>query len=780
MKYSSTGETLQEELRHIETSKEGSYDKRTEHLNEDGTAIFINRLVQEDSPYLLQHAHNPVNWFPWGAEAFEVAQRENKPIFLSIGYSTCHWCHVMEVESFDNVEVAKVLNEHFVSIKMDREQYPDIDEAYMTGVQLMSGHGGWPMSNFLLTDGQPFFAATYFPPPTFMKLLHQIVEAWNEKYSELETSANKIGEAIDRILSERKQAESLDEEIFQQVSQALFQREDRSLGGLAGAPKFPQEPLLLFMLDRATRQRSEKAMGFASRSLDAMARGGIYDQVAGGFHRYSVDEEWLVPHFEKMLYNQSQLSRAYLQAYRLTGNEFFKRICLQTIEYVLRDMQVSEGGFYSATDADSEGAEGVFFLWPVAELSDVLSATELELVSAVFGPTASGNFEGSNILNFTKPFATYEAEFGPGFQGQLDKILEKLYLIREQRIHPLRDDKLIVAWAAAMVTSIVQAGSYFENQDWIDAARRAIALIIEQNLEQSGQLKRIYLNGTSSIEGQLEDYVNLVEALIALYDVTAEHDYLNQAHELMNVCCEKFWDEKEQGFFLSPTSQIGPQLTRSRSASDGATISPVATALNCLISLRDRASRLDVAVEQFYSEKANQCMSVIIGDITDNAVSHTSMLRQYALLNAGTTELIQYADHGIAKLSARINSQLETPSEAGTKNIIILIELMEAWHLTAPGADSESEQFKPLRIFTPESEKHWTISSIEFPESTGLLTAENGESIPIYATKMEICVELKRSSLPDDELSYSAELNCEIQLCNEQNCLLPKILTVRL
>ena len=305
--------TLEARLRDAETRKEGSYDKRTDHLDEEtGASLFINRLILEDSPYLLQHAHNPVNWYPWGDEAFAAARAENKPIFLSIGYSTCHWCHVMEVESFDNIEVAKLLNQHFISIKMDREQFPDIDEIYMTGVQLVSGHGGWPMSNFLLPDGRPFFGGTYYPAPSFMQILNQINSAWQDKREDLDKSAHSIYQAINRILSERKPTEVLQSSVVDNTLKALFQREDRSLGGLAGAPKFPQEPILLFLLDRVTRYDDGAALGFLERALEGMGRGGIYDQVAGGFHRYSVDEEWLVPHFEKMLYNQSQLGLVYL------------------------------------------------------------------------------------------------------------------------------------------------------------------------------------------------------------------------------------------------------------------------------------------------------------------------------------------------------------------------------------------------------------------------------------------------------------------------------------
>ena len=414
---------LEQDLRLAERNKEGTYEKRTDHFHTDGTTVFINRLIYEDSPYLLQHAHNPVNWFPWGAEAFEVAQSTNLPIFLSIGYSTCHWCHVMEVESFDNVEVAKVLNESFVSIKMDREQYPDIDEIYMTGLQLISGHGGWPMSNFLLPNGKPFFAATYFPPPNFVKLLLQISEHWKNRRTELEESANKISDSIGRMIASERRTVPLDEGLSKTVAQALFHREDRSHGGLAGAPKFPQEPLLLFMLERGIRDNNSNAVDFVTRALEAMGRGGIYDQVAGGFHRYSVDAEWLVPHFEKMLYNQSQLALLYLLTYRFFGDKYFARICKQTIRYVLRDLQLPEGGFYSATDADSEGAEGLFFTWDKDELNKTLGKDEFGLVVDVFGVSEEGNFEGSNILYLTNSFEHFQGKYGRDFEFKLDSIL---------------------------------------------------------------------------------------------------------------------------------------------------------------------------------------------------------------------------------------------------------------------------------------------------------------------------------------------------------------------
>ncbi|MBM89859.1 MAG: thioredoxin [Gammaproteobacteria bacterium] len=774
MKDSQNNTTLEEQLRDIEAAKEEIYDKRTEHLNKDGSAIFINRLIREDSPYLLQHAHNPVNWYPWGTEAFETAKKENKPIFLSIGYSTCHWCHVMEVESFDNVDIAKVLNENFISIKMDREQYPDIDEAYMTGVQLMSGHGGWPMSNFLLSDGKPFFGATYFPPPTFMKLLSQIIEAWRGKYSELESSAAKIGEAIDRVLGERKKAVNFDLETYQHVTQALLHREDRSLGGLAGAPKFPQEPLILFMLDRANRQRHVPAMEFAKRSMEAMARGGIYDQVAGGFHRYSVDAQWLVPHFEKMLYNQSQLSLAYLWSCKLTGSVFFRRVCFQILEYVLRDMQLPEGGFYSATDADSEGAEGIFFLWSIDSIKEVLTKSESNLAIGVFGITEQGNFEGLNILRFSKSYAELEAEYGRNFTDDLDKILHKLYLSREQRIHPIRDEKLIVGWTAAMATSFALAGDYFQQKHWILAAKRAVELILENNLDEKGNLKRIYLNGMTSIEGQLEDYANLIEALITLFDVTAMTKYLVKADAIMTACLERYWDNKESGFFLSPADQLGPQLTRSCSASDGATLAPAATALCCLVSLRDRSAFLRAEASQFYGERVDQCASSVIGELKDNEMSHTSILRQLSVIREGSRSLIQYVNSGLA----RIKIEQTSGDDLQQKKVSIVISVFEGWHLTAAGV--EFEQYKPLSVSLAEGEKYWLIEEIQYPENHNSLAELDDERILTYDGELQLSVLLQRSKYPSDGLTFSAELQVELQLCNDRNCLLPSLISFRI
>jgi len=351
-------ELQSQQLQQALQAKGSSYQPRTEHLRDDGSPHYTNRLILEDSPYLVQHAHNPVDWFPWGEEAFAKAKRENKPIFLSIGYSTCHWCHVMERESFENRTIAKILNEHFIAIKVDRELLPDVDETYMTAVMMINGSGGWPMSSFLTPEGKPFYGATYFPPDKFRSLLEQVDELWRTKQPGLIEQADKVAEAVANYSRNKQAAGSLSKEASKRaVSQAL-KMHDTAKGGFSPAPKFPNENILLFLLGQAERNNNSAVLAAVQKTLDSMAQGGIYDQVAGGFSRYSVDSDWLVPHFEKMLYNQAHLSRAYLSAWRLTGDPGYRRIVTQTLDYVLRDMADANGGFYSATDADSEGKRG--------------------------------------------------------------------------------------------------------------------------------------------------------------------------------------------------------------------------------------------------------------------------------------------------------------------------------------------------------------------------------------------------------------------------------------
>lgn len=774
--------TLEERLRAAEAEKSGQYEKRTEHIDESGNTSFINRLILEDSPYLLQHAHNPVNWYPWGEEAFEAAEREGKPIFLSIGYSTCHWCHVMEVESFDNVQVASVLNQHFISIKMDREQYPDIDEIYMTGVQLMSGHGGWPMSNFLLPDGRPFFGATYFPPEQFLQLLQQIVTAWNEKYSELETSAASIHRAIGRLLGGARESQKLNTSIFNVATQALLEREDKSLGGLAGAPKFPQEPILVFLLDQAVRERDKGALQFFERALHAMANGGICDQVGGGFHRYSVDAQWLVPHFEKMLYNQSQLGLLYSEAFRLTGNEAFARTTARTMSYVLRDMQLPEGGFYSATDADSEGAEGTFFLWTIEEIEAVLEAEESRLIIDVFGVSRVGNFEGSNILHLNDSLDALREIHGDEVVVRIDAALEKLYGHREQRIPPLRDEKLIVAWSAAMATTLAQAGHQMQQATWIQAAKQAVATMLDKNRQASGQLSRIYLNGEVSVAGQLEDYANLIQALLMLYRVGGKSDHLQAAAQLMTVVENEFHDGERGLFYLSPQKQTGPQLVRSANASDGATASAVATLLECLWWLEQLAARLEDSQSGLrYRQLREQCLTALAAEVNDNPLSHPGVLAAFRLDMEGSRGPIQFAAQGLVRVEGI------RESKNGETQVAVKIHCADDWHLSAPGngageaGEAGEKDIEALLVSLGKGEQGWQTGSVDYPPATGELVlpgsdkASTPAAIPIYSGETVVVMNLQPTG-EEDSLFTGVSVEVKLQACSNERCLLPETL----
>lgn len=761
--------TLEQRLRAAEQAKQGQYDKRTEHLDAEGRGVFINRLILEDSPYLLQHAHNPVNWFPWGAEAFEVARAEDKPVFLSIGYSTCHWCHVMEVESFDNVEVAKLLNAHFISVKMDREQYPDLDEIYMTGVQLMTGQGGWPMSNFLLPDGRPFFGATYFPPPSFLDLLNKVHQAWLTQREELENSAASIDAAIGRLLVNQSPAVELPEQLPTQLAQDLLDRQDLSFGGLAGAPKFPQEPLLMFLLGYAVRERDTRCLAMVVGALRAMAMGGIYDQVGGGFHRYSVDELWLVPHFEKMLYNQSQLGQLYLEAWLVNGEPFFRRVLQQTLDYVLREMQLPGGGFYSATDADSEGEEGTFFVWSREELRELLSAEEFALANRVFDISEQGNFEGRNILRLQHSLDYLQQEAkqsSEDFLADLDALLSRLYAHRQRREPPLRDDKLIVAWNGTMVNTLAWAAWHGGEPSWLLAAERAAAAIIEHNLMADGRLRRIFLNGACSISGQLEDYANFIQALLSLYDVTAKPDYLAQAAALWEAALDEFSNPQQDVLYLGPAQQQGPQLVRSTNAADGATLSPVATFLECCLQLERRAALLPVATEPHrFDGFARRVLNQQAAAVSEQAISHCSMLRVLRQDAEPLYEGIGYAAQGLLRIEAR-------PGEAGSQKLVLRLCLQEGWHITSLHPEGEYELPK---IGLAEQDSAWTVADIERPASNANIALSANEAVAAHSGEVEFTLSLQPQAV-NQPFSGFVHLQLTVQLCTEGRCLLPETL----
>lgn len=528
----------------------------------------MNRLQHETSPYLLQHKDNPVDWFAWGEEAFEKARQEDKPLLLSIGYSACHWCHVMAHESFEHEPTASIMNAEFVNVKVDREERPDVDDIYMQSVQALTGHGGWPMTVFLLPDGRPFYGGTYFPReprmgmPAFRQVLAGVAEAYRERRDDVEKSAAALTESLDRdVLGIGGDASALNADLLDVAAGGILSSFDADLGGFGRAPKFPQPMNLEFLLRSAVRADNRDALHAVTFTLKQMARGGIYDQIGGGFHRYSVDAIWLVPHFEKMLYDNAQLSRVYLHAWQATGDEFFKRIAIEIYDYILREMTSAEGGFYSTTDADSEGEEGKFFVWYQEELYDLLGDEDGDIAVEYWGVTPGGNFEGHNILHVPNEDGVVA--------DRLDAIKDKLYAARTQRVHPGLDDKILTSWNGMMLASLAEAARVLQRNDYRDAAVRCAEFLLRELRMEGNRLLRTYKDGRAKINGYLEDYANLIDGLLELYQTTFAVQWFTAARDLCDYALEHF--AAEDGGFFDTSDEHEALIVRPRNVQDNAT-----------------------------------------------------------------------------------------------------------------------------------------------------------------------------------------------------------------
>ncbi len=516
-----------------------------------------NRLINETSPYLLQHAENPVDWYPWGEDALGRARDEDRPILLSIGYSACHWCHVMERESFENEDIAVLMNDNFVNIKVDREERPDLDAVYMEAVQMMTGSGGWPMTVFLTPDGRPYYGGTYFPPedrqgmPGFPRLLAAASQAYHTNKGEIERVTRQLAEQMGRTGQMPRGFTPLTTEAMHNAYSQLATQFDHLNGGFGNAPKFPQPMTPEFLLRYHRHGFNERALEMVELTLQKMAFGGMYDQVGGGFHRYSTDAYWLVPHFEKMLYDNALLARLYLHAWQITGNPLYRRITEETLDYVVREMTDSSGGFYSAQDADSEGVEGKFFVWTPDELRPLLGA-DGDLVMGYYGVTERGNFEGANILNVATPPDAYARQRGVS-EGELTDAVERakavLLEVRERRVHPLLDDKVLISWNGLMLRAFAEAGAALGRTDYLDAARRNAAFLLDNMRGTDGRLLRTWRIGQAKLLGYLEDYACLADGLLTLHESTLEPRWLQEAVTISDNMIALFWDDSVGGFY---------------------------------------------------------------------------------------------------------------------------------------------------------------------------------------------------------------------------------------
>jgi hypothetical protein len=561
-----------------------------------------NRLADQTSPYLLQHAGNPVDWYPWGSEALERARAEDRPIFLSIGYSACHWCHVMEHESFEDAEIARLLNEHFVCIKVDREERPDLDQIYMNAVQLMTGRGGWPMSVFLTPSLKPFYGGTYWPPtarggmPGFNQVLAAVTDAWQHRRAAANDQADALAEHLSSVAAPPVEPGELDAELLHLAAGAIGRAFDATHGGFGSAPKFPHPMDLRLLAHVWYRTRDDNLLRIITLTLDKMAGGGIYDQLGGGFHRYSVDERWLVPHFEKMLYDNALLVPCYLDAYLITGNADYARVARETCDYVLREMTDPQGGFYSTQDADSEGEEGKFFLWSPDEVEAVLGPDAAKTFNYVYDVTPEGNFEhGRSILNRPKTLAQcvqiLKCDLAD-LERELGESRAKLLAVREHRVHPGLDDKVLVAWNGLMIEALVLAGGALDEPRYPAAAARAADFIWSQMRRPDGRLLHSWRDGSAKLDAYLDDYACLANALVSLYEADFDERWIDAAIELADFMLRLFDDPQRGGFFFT-ASDHETLITRPKDLYDNAVPSGNSMAALALLRLGKLTGRSD-------------------------------------------------------------------------------------------------------------------------------------------------------------------------------------------
>jgi hypothetical protein len=560
-----------------------------------------NRLATQTSPYLLQHAHNPVHWYPWGPEALERARLEDKPIFLSIGYAACHWCHVMERESFEDPGIAEFLNRYFVAIKVDREERPDIDDIYMAATVAISGSGGWPMSVFLTADQRPFFAGTYFPPtdrygrPGFLNLLTKIAELWNNERESLFGQAEQLTAHVQQLQAHSVAPGALHDSSIAAAVAHLAESFDTRWGGFGSAPKFPPHQALGLLLRHHRRTGDAQALSMLTKTLDGMKNGGMYDHLAGGFARYSTDQRWLAPHFEKMLYDNAQLVPAYLEGYQVTGDEEYRRVAAETLDYVLREMQGAEGGYFSATDADSEGEEGKFFVFLPEEIDDILGRDDAEAFCLHYDITVGGNWEGKNILNTPRPLARTAEDLGMA-EADLAQLLErckaKVYDARQQRVPPLLDDKVLTAWNGLMIGAMAEGHRVLRDSRYLESARRAARFVLGTLRRPDGALLRTARAGKAHIDGFLEDYAYLADGLLSLYETSGDQLLLDAALQLMERVLADF--DGEGGAFFHTARGDEALITRVREGQDGALPNPNAIAARALARLSYHLGRDDL------------------------------------------------------------------------------------------------------------------------------------------------------------------------------------------
>ena len=752
--------------------------------NADGSWKWTNSLINETSPYLLLHAHNPVNWYPWNDEAIALAKKENKPIFLSVGYSTCYWCHVMERKVFSNPDIAEQMNKNFINIKIDREERPDLDEIYMTATQLLLQRGGWPNSVFLTPDLKPFFAGTYFPPtdmpnrPGFPSILNAIHVAWTTRHAEVIDSANRITSVIDEVISKGftpLNAIPLDRSLITNGITHLKSNYDEVFGGFGTAPKFPSPANLEFLLREYERQAALRntpednasLLEMATHTLDMMAYGGIYDQIGGGFHRYSVDAKWLVPHFEKMLYDNAQLAKIYLQAYQLTEKPQYRRIAREIFDFVAREMTSTDGGFYSAIDAETDAEEGKYYVWTADEIKTVLSSNDVKQFNNIYGVDKGPNFEGKNVLYVPN------AEISEQSLTSLASARETLLAARYKRERPLLDTKIIVSWNGLMIDALAFGYEVLGEEQYLNAASKAADFILDKLQKPNGELWHTYTDGIVKYGGYHDDYAFFVRGLIGLYTATGEENWLQSAKGLTDKMIELFWDDINGGFYY--TKKDAKQLiVRTKKPYDSAVPSGNAVAVNNLlvfdVSYRNYAQKTLRIFSNSMHQSPSSFMHMLYAlnsylHLDDEMSTDANVISEESENDDSSQQLIT-ATAKIKKQAKKEQFEVE-----------VEIKISDGWHINANPTGQEN--LIPTTITVAEDAKI-EIEQVKYPKGKSAKFAFNSESIKVYEGTFKIPLKVKLKPNTTIKKDDSIILKLDFQACNDTECLLPQTLDISL
>lgn len=742
--------------------------------NADGSWRYSNKLLGETSPYLLLHAHNPVDWYPWGEEAFARARAEDKPIFLSVGYSTCYWCHVMERLVFSDAEIAALMNKDFINIKVDREERPDIDRIYMMATQLITQHGGWPNSVFVTPDLQPFFAGTYFPPkdahgrPSFPRVLGVMQQHWREERGKVLEIGEQLTEAIREMESGRELvAMAPDSVMVSRVLETIEGRYDAINGGFGGAPKFPPGMRLEWLMADAERFAGDAAQQIGLHSLQQMARGGIYDQIGGGFHRYSTDAEWLVPHFEKMLYNQAHLVRLYLRAYELTGQEHWRFIAEDIFRFTAREMTAPEGGFYSALDAETEAEEGKYYVWTEEQLALVLGE-DADLFWAVYGLAPMPEGEGQ-VLFIETPWAEAADESAleiSELRQRIEPLRQRILVARSKRIYPLLDDKVLTAWNGLMIEAYARGFEVLGQVEYRQAAERAADFVLDNLRREDGSLWRVHRLGASRHAGFLDDYAYFVRGLTVLHRATGEQRWLQAARELSDEMVARFWDGEAGGLFFA---EAGSELiVRSKSAQDSALPSGNAVAAHALLDLAELTG------EVRYRNRAAQILHTFGGGMRAHpsaSVHLVAAVERYLRSVAPNVQQspLAHSVAGDSLVKMRVELPGVLPKAGETFAVAVHLRVREGWHINAN--PSSGDLLIPTSL-TLNADMPLGFGGVRYPPGRDYVFPALAETLSVYEGEVVLWADLL---LPEKAAGTSGDMRLlvQYQACDEARCLSP-------